>query len=45
MSKKRRRRDLIVRLVEDAISLYLLFVCMWVICWLVGEILQKMGVA
>lgn len=45
MSKRRRRRDWIVRLIEDAIMLYLMFACMWAICWLVGEILTKMGVA
>ena len=43
MSKRRKRRDLIVRVIEDAIVLYLMFVCVWVICWLVGEILTKMG--
>ena len=41
---KRKRRDLIVRLIEDAIMLYLMFACGWTICWLVGEILTKLGV-
>lgn len=42
---KRKKRDLIVRLIEDAIMLYLMFACCWSICWLVGEIFEKMGVA
>lgn len=42
---KRKRRDLIVRLIEDAICLYLMFACCWSICRIVGEILEKMGVA
>ena len=44
MSKRRERRDLIVRIIEDAIVFYLMAVLMWGICWLVGEILTKMGV-
>lgn len=44
MSKRRQRRDLVVRLIENAIVFYLMIVCCWAICWLVGEILGKMGV-
>ena len=44
MSKRREKRDMIVRLIEDAIALYIMGVLLWGICWLVGEILTKMGV-
>ena len=42
---KRQKRELIVRLIEDAIMLYIFGVGAWVICRLVGEIFAKMGVA
>lgn len=37
-------RALVVRAIEDAIVLFLMGVGIWAICWLAGEILQKMGV-
>ena len=43
MSKSKRRR-FIVKLIEDAIFLYIMYAGLWTICWLVGEIFQKMGV-
>jgi hypothetical protein len=44
MSKKARVRKHIVQIVEWAVSLYMMFACLWTICYLVGEILTKMGV-
>lgn len=32
------------RIVEFCVKLYILFALLWAICWLAGEILQKMGV-
>ena len=43
MSKAKRRRW-IVKLIEDAIVLYVLFALVWTICWQVGDIFTKMGV-
>lgn len=37
-------RDLFYRGVRAAVYVYIMFACLWTICWLVGEILQKMGV-
>lgn len=37
-------RDLFFKIVDYAIRLYIMFACLWTICWLVGEIFQKMGV-
>ena len=42
---KRQVRDLIVRVIEDAIILYIMGACIWAICWVVSEILSKIGVA
>ena len=44
ISNKRYYRDLIVRIIEDAIALYIMGVLLWAICWLAGEILGKLGV-
>lgn len=41
---KKRRRDTLFWLIETAVYLYIMFACLWTICYLVGEILQKMGV-
>ncbi len=41
---KRQRRDLIVRAIEDFIVLYIMIAGLWTVCYLVGEIFQKMGV-
>lgn len=37
-------RRLIVRAIEDALVLLLMGACIWVIAYLLSEILQKMGV-
>ena len=42
---RRQVRALIVRAIEDAIVLLLMGACIWTICYLVSEILAKMGVA
>ena len=42
--KARKRRN-IVKLIEDAIVLYLMVAAVWTIGYLVSEILSKMGVA
>ena len=42
---RRQVRALIVRAIEDAIVLLLMGACIWTICYLVSEILSKMGVA
>lgn len=44
MSKKSKKRDRIVKLIEDAVVLYLMFACVWTIGYLVSEILAKLGV-
>lgn len=44
MSKVKRRR-FIVKLIEDAIFLYVMGAGIWTICYLVSEIFQKIGVA
>ena len=41
---KRKRRDRIVRIIDTLVYLYLMYACLWAICHIVGEILQKMGV-
>lgn len=43
--KRRRKLDWVARLIENAVYLYIMFACLWSICWLVGEIFQKLGVA
>ena len=45
MSSKAKKRNLIVKLIEDAIVFYLMVSCVWTIGYLVSEILTKMGVA
>lgn len=42
---KAKKRKNIVKLIEDAIVLYLMFASVWTVGYLVGEILTKMGVA
>ena len=42
--KARKRRN-IVKLIEDAVVLYLMVAAVWTIGYLVSEILSKMGVA
>lgn len=42
--KSRKRRN-IVKLIEDAVVLYLMVAAVWTIGYLVSEILSKMGVA
>ena len=42
---KAKKRNRIVKLIEDAIVLYLMFAAVWTIGYLVSEILTKMGVA
>lgn len=42
---KRQWRDLCVRVIEDAIILFLGGVAIWAICWLVGGIFRLLGVA
>lgn len=37
-------RDLGYKIVVNAVWVYIFFACLWTICYLVGEILQKMGV-
>ena len=44
-TKQRRMQERFARVVEGAVMLYIMFACVWTICYLVGEILQKMGVA
>jgi hypothetical protein len=44
MSKKDRVWKHIVQIAKWAISLYMMFACLWTICYLVGEIFTKMGV-
>jgi len=41
---KKRRRDTLCWLIDTAVYLYIMFACFWTICYLVGEILEKMGV-
>lgn len=41
---KKRRRDTFCWLIETAVYLYIMFAGLWTICWLVGEILEKMWV-
>ena len=45
MSKSQYFQNLFYRAVRAAVYVYLMFACLWTICWLVGEIFQKMGVA
>lgn len=45
MSTKAKKRNKIVKLIEDAIVLYLMFACVWCVGYLVSEILTKLGVA
>jgi len=44
MSKVKRRRW-VVKLIEDAIVIYIMFACCWSICYLLNEIFVKLGVA
>ena len=44
MSEKAKKRRNIVRLIEDAIVLYLMFSCVWTIGYLVSDIFGKLGV-
>lgn len=44
MSAKAKRRNRIVKLIEDAIVLYLMFACVWTIGYLISEIFAKMGI-
>lgn len=37
-------RNLFFKVVDYALWLYIMFACLWTICYLVGEILEKMGV-
>lgn len=43
MSKK--QKNLICKLIEDAIALYIMFALVWGIGYLVSDIFAKMGVA
>lgn len=40
----KQKRDLIVRAIEDFVVLYVMFAFCWGICYLVSDILTKMGV-
>lgn len=42
---KAKKRKTIVKLIEDAIVLYVMFAFCWGICYLVSDIFTKMGVA
>lgn len=42
---KAKKRNRIVKLIEDAVVLYVMFALCWGICYLVSDILTKMGVA
>ncbi len=44
LAKSQYFRDLFYRAVRAAVYVYILFACLWTICYLVGEILEKMGV-
>ena len=37
-------RALFYKILDYAIWAYIMFACLWTVCWLAGEILQKMGV-
>lgn len=37
-------RGLFFKIIDYAIWLYIMFAGLWTICWLVGEIFEKMGV-
>lgn len=37
-------RDLFFKIVDYALWIYIMFACLWTICWLVGEIFEKLGV-
>lgn len=41
---KQEATDRFTRVVGFCVRLYLVFACVWTICYLVGEILGKMGV-
>jgi len=45
ITKDRKMQERFAQIVESAVALYIMFACVWTICYLVGEILQKMGVA
>lgn len=45
MTKTARRRRNIVGIIEGAIALYIMFSCLWTVCYLVSEIFTKLGVA
>ena len=44
MRKRNRQQERFCRVVEFCVKLYVLFAFLWTICYLVGEILDKMGV-
>lgn len=41
---RKQKRELICRIIEDVIYLYVMGAGIWVVCRLVGEIFTKMGV-
>lgn len=44
LQKSQYFRDLFFKIVDYALWLYIMYACLWSICYLVGEILTKMGV-
>ena len=40
----KKRRDLVCRIIETAVYLYIMYAGLWVVCRLVGEIFERMGV-
>ena len=44
ITKRSRMQERFARIVEFFVKLYILFALLWTICYLVGEILSKMGV-
>lgn len=44
MSTKAKRKNRIVKLIKDAIALYIMFACVWAIGHIVSEIFSKLGV-
>lgn len=44
LKKSQYFRDLFDKVVRTAVWLYIMFACLWTICWLVGEIFSKIGV-
>ena len=41
---KAKKRNLIIKLIEDAIVFYLMVSCVWTIGYLVSEIFSKLGI-